>query len=60
MEFLFLVKMALNYMESGSANMQAWNGPQMAAYGSNQTVVDKVLPEMLHLIDPHWLVTLIF
>lgn len=22
---------------------------------NNQTVVDKVPPEMLHLIDPHWL-----
>lgn len=22
---------------------------------SNQTVIDKVPPEMLHLIDPHWL-----
>nr|BAQ54856.1 opsin, long-wavelength sensitive type [Anax parthenope] len=31
--------------------------PMMAARwggSSNQTVVDKVLPEMLHLIDPHW------
>ncbi|CRK97770.1 CLUMA_CG011149, isoform A [Clunio marinus] len=23
-------------------------------HGANMTVVDKVLPEMLHLIDPHW------
>nr|BAP11266.1 long wavelength-sensitive opsin 3a [Graphium sarpedon] len=46
--------MAMNYLETGAANMHTWNGPQMAAYGSNQTVVDKVLPEMLHLIDPHW------
>lgn len=37
----------------GAAALQAWGG-QMAAYGSNETVVDKVLPEMLHLIDPHW------
>nr|AAT91644.1 long wavelength-sensitive rhodopsin [Apodemia mormo] len=34
-------------------------GPRFApiealAFGSNETVVDKVLPEMLHLIDPHW------
>nr|BAQ54869.1 opsin, long-wavelength sensitive type [Anax parthenope] len=31
--------------------------PMMAARwggSSNETVVDKVLPEMLHLIDPHW------
>lgn len=37
----------------GAAALQAWGG-QMAAYGSNETVVDKVLPNMLHLIDPHW------
>uniref|UniRef100_A0AAU8BC25 Long wavelength-sensitive opsin n=1 Tax=Adelpha phylaca TaxID=385133 RepID=A0AAU8BC25_9NEOP len=37
----------------GAAALQAWGG-QMAAYGSNETVVDKVLPDMLHLIDPHW------
>nr|ART30082.1 opsin [Heliconius sara] len=37
----------------GAAALQAWGG-QMAAFGSNETVVDKVLPEMLHLIDPHW------
>lgn len=34
-------------------------GPSFAAYsyggsGGNQTVVDKVPPEMLHMIDPHW------
>ncbi|XP_012278726.1 rhodopsin [Orussus abietinus] len=35
-------------------------GPSYAAWSSqgsgfgNQTVVDKVPPEMLHLIDPHW------
>lgn len=23
-------------------------------HGANMTVVDKVLPDMLHLIDPHW------
>ncbi|CAH2099906.1 unnamed protein product [Euphydryas editha] len=37
----------------GAAALQAWGG-QMAAYGSNETVVDKAPPEMLHLIDPHW------
>ncbi|POC59217.1 hypothetical protein CRN32_04735 [Vibrio vulnificus] len=37
----------------GAAALQAWGG-QMAAFGSNETVVDKVLPDMLHLIDPHW------
>lgn len=38
----------------GMAAMQAWGG-QVAAYGAaNQTVVDKVPPDMLHMIDPHW------
>lgn len=38
----------------GVAALQAWGG-QVAAYGSsNQTVVDKVPPDMLHMIDPHW------
>nr|ADN96764.1 long wavelength-sensitive visual pigment [Heliconius hecale]ART29892.1 opsin [Heliconius atthis]ART29977.1 opsin [Heliconius hecale zuleika]ART30041.1 opsin [Heliconius melpomene]ART29896.1 opsin [Heliconius atthis] len=37
----------------GAAALQAWGG-QMAAFGSNETVVDKVLPDMLHLIDAHW------
>jgi r-opsin len=23
-------------------------------HGANMTVVDKVLPDMLHMIDPHW------
>ncbi|CAH2051571.1 unnamed protein product, partial [Iphiclides podalirius] len=26
----------------------------MLSYGSNQTVVDKVAPDMLNMIDPHW------
>lgn len=42
--------------------MSMLSGPSFAAYGGggwssgggNQTVVDKVPPEMLHLIDPHW------
>lgn len=36
-------------------------GPSYSAYAwashggfGNQTVVDKVPPEMLHLVDPHW------
>nr|QPZ55121.1 LWRh [Eumaeus atala] len=37
----------------GVAAMQAWGG-QALAFGSNETVVDKVLPEMLHKIDAHW------
>lgn len=40
----------------GMAALQAWGG-QVAAYGaSNQTVVDKVPPDMLHMVDPHWFV----
>lgn len=40
----------------GLAALQAWGG-QVAAYGaSNQTVVDKVPPDMLHMVDPHWFV----
>ncbi|XP_072937592.1 opsin-1-like [Epargyreus clarus] len=38
-------------MSSPGAAMQTNWGP--VAY-SNETVVDKVLPEMLHLVDPHW------
>lgn len=43
--------------------MAAFGGPHYAALSSwpvqgsgygNVTVVDKVPPEMLHLIDPHW------
>ncbi|CAG9575822.1 unnamed protein product [Danaus chrysippus] len=47
--------MAITSMDSGpgATALQAWGG-QMAAFGSNETVVDKVLPDMLHLIDPHW------
>nr|ABI97877.1 long wavelength-sensitive opsin [Oeneis chryxus] len=47
--------MAITSMDPGPgvAAMQAWGGQAMA-YGSNETVVDKVLPDMLHLIDPHW------
>jgi r-opsin len=32
------------------AAYQSYGGSQ----GVNMTVVDKVLPEMLHLVDPHW------
>ncbi|XP_075235962.1 rhodopsin-like [Lycorma delicatula] len=31
----------------------AWHG-QGGGYQGNQTVVDKVLPEMLHMVDSHW------
>nr|BAM95292.1 long wavelength-sensitive opsin [Leptidea amurensis] len=47
--------MAITSMDPGPgvAALQSW-GPHAEAYGSNHTVVDNVLPEMLHLIDPHW------
>lgn len=41
--------------------MGVFGEPQFSAYsswgassGGNMTVVDKVLPDMLHLVDPHW------
>lgn len=44
----------------GLAALQAWGG-QVAAYGAaNQTVVDKVPPDMLHMVDAHWLVSITF
>ena len=35
---------------------QQWPGPMAGPAGmyGNITVVDKVLPEMMHMIDPHW------
>ncbi|XP_073959432.1 ceropsin-like [Choristoneura fumiferana] len=38
----------------GVAALQSWAGPHALALGSNVTVVDKVLPDMLHMVDPHW------
>ncbi|KAL4705040.1 hypothetical protein ACJJTC_009828 [Scirpophaga incertulas] len=38
----------------GVAALQAWGG-QAASFGtSNQTVVDKVPADIMHMIDPHW------
>lgn len=54
------LKMTIVSMDDGPgvAALQAWSG-QMAAYGSsNQTVVDKVPPELLHMIDPYWFVSI--
>ncbi|XP_013144448.1 PREDICTED: opsin-1 [Papilio polytes] len=45
--------MAIAIHEPGMGASEAWGG-QAAAFGSNQTVVDKVTPDMMHLIDPHW------
>nr|UUY85405.1 long wavelength-sensitive opsin [Epargyreus clarus] len=49
--------MAIASLDPGPAAMQSsWegHGASYSSYSSNETVVDKVLPEMLHLIDPHW------
>lgn len=32
----------------------AWGAPMSNSFASNMTVVDKVPPELLHLVDPHW------
>lgn len=39
------------FAEPHFAALSAWQG--VAGFG-NMTVVDKVPPEMLHLVDPHW------
>nr|P35362.1 RecName: Full=Rhodopsin; Short=Opsin [Sphodromantis sp.]CAA50658.1 opsin [Sphodromantis sp.] len=41
----------MSLINEPSYSAYSWGG--QGGYG-NQTVVDKVLPEMLHLIDPHW------
>lgn len=33
---------------------QAWGTDPMRGFGSNLTVVDKVPPHMMHLVDPYW------
>lgn len=38
---------------SGEPSFSAYSWGSQGGFG-NQTVVDKVQPEMLHLIDPHW------
>lgn len=42
-----------------SYSAYTWGQQSGGAYTSgggfgNQTVVDRVLPEMLHMVDPHW------
>lgn len=41
-----------------SPHFAAWGAATAArtggGFGGNMTVVDKVLPDMLHLVDPHW------
>ncbi|XP_026745772.1 LOW QUALITY PROTEIN: opsin-1-like [Trichoplusia ni] len=38
----------------GVAALQAWGGQGAGMGSGNQTVVDKVSADMLHMIDPHW------
>nr|QWV42630.1 long wavelength sensitive opsin [Anaspis rufa] len=38
----------------GQSNFVAWAAQRSSGYGANLTVVDKVLPDMLHLVDPYW------
>lgn len=41
----------------GAPHFAAWTGQQGAMssrYGANLTVVDKALPEMLHMVHAHW------
>nr|APY20511.1 long wavelength sensitive opsin [Macrosiagon limbatum] len=35
-------------------NFAAWTAQRSSGYGGNMTVVDKVPPDMLHLIDSYW------
>lgn len=39
---------------TGEPNYATWAAQRAAGFGGNLTVVDKVLPDMLHMIDPHW------
>ncbi|KAF4522577.1 Long wavelength sensitive opsin 1 [Ephemera danica] len=34
--------------------MSAFGDPTFSAFRGNATVVDKVLPDILHMVDPHW------
>lgn len=38
----------------GEPNYALWAAKRATGFGGNLTVVDKVLPEMLHMIDSHW------
>lgn len=44
-------KLILNwkFFQMSDPSYSAW-----ISHGANMTVVDKALPDMLHLIDPHW------
>lgn len=38
----------------GQPNFAAWSASRTASFGGNMTVVDKVPPEMLSMVDPYW------
>nr|QWV42715.1 long wavelength sensitive opsin [Biphyllus sp. CRS 2021] len=38
----------------GDPSFAAWAAQRAGGFGGNITVVDKVPPDMLHMIDPHW------
>ncbi|KAL3282942.1 hypothetical protein HHI36_006100 [Cryptolaemus montrouzieri] len=38
----------------GEPSFVSWSAQRGGGFGGNLTVVDKVLPDMLHLVHPHW------
>nr|APY20565.1 long wavelength sensitive opsin 1 [Brassicogethes aeneus] len=39
----------------GQPSFAAWSGAQSSGFGGNNlSVVDKVTPDMIHLVDPYW------
>nr|APY20492.1 long wavelength sensitive opsin [Cucujus clavipes] len=38
----------------GQPSMAAWAAQRASGYAGNITVVDKVLPDMLHMVDAYW------
>lgn len=44
---------AVLYRGPAAEALDSWS-QHVASYGANQTVVDKVSADMLHMIDPHW------
>lgn len=54
----FVLGTAMSVM--GNPSYAAWAGAAAAAraggggWGGNMTVVDKVMPDMMHMVDPYW------
>ncbi|XP_045472222.1 rhodopsin [Harmonia axyridis] len=38
----------------GEPSFVSWSAHRGGGFGGNLTVVDKVLPDMLHMVHPHW------